>query len=348
MENILIIGLVPYGYNTDWYKFSENLSKKYNVYYLCRKDSQREYVSEQVKVIRFEATNKSYYLKTFLEAKKLRDKLDFKRVFVYVYPFCSLLRLLFSKEQLIMDIRTSYISSPFKTWICNKLIKIESLAFGTISVISFGVADFLRLNKNKCRLLPLGGEALPFVLKNMDSIRLFYVGTFYDRNIYKTVEGFSIFKKNNPDADVTYTIAGVGSKLDVDQIKNAIINYGLEDTVIFVGEKRGEELIELFNSHNVGVSYIPLTDYYDCQPPTKTFEYLLSTMLVIATPTTENSKVIDYKNGNLSLSDAPEDFAKSVAAIYSNKQNFDLKDIRIKAEIYSWVNVVEIYLLPLC
>lgn len=347
MENILIIGHVPYGYNTDWYKFSENLSKSFDVYYLCQKGINKEYLSEHVKVIYFEATSKNYYYKTFLEAKKLRDKIRFKKVFVYVYPSCSLLRLLFSKEQLILDIRTSYIKSPILTWICNKLIKIESTVYGKISVISLGVGEFLHLKKNKCYVLPLGGEALEYYSKSLDTLNLLYLGTLYDRNIHKTVEGFALFKKLQPEANVKYTIVGVGSQSDIDLIQGTIEKYDLQNDVHYIGEKRGDELIDIFKQHNVGVSYIPLTKYYDCQPPTKTFEYLLATMLVLATPTTENKKVINEQNGCLSYDDTPESFASSISILYLNRHKFDLKGIYEHSIKYSWGNIVDNYLLPL-
>jgi len=39
--------------------------------------------------------------------------------------------------------------------------------------------------------------------------------------------------------------------------------------------------------------------YYDCQPATKTFEYILSGMVCIATSTYENKKLINNINGVL-------------------------------------------------
>lgn len=40
-----------------------------------------------------------------------------------------------------------------------------------------------------------------------------------------------------------------------------------------------------------------MTEYYDSQPPTKTFEYALSGLYVLATKTRENEKVITNDNG---------------------------------------------------
>lgn len=38
--------------------------------------------------------------------------------------------------------------------------------------------------------------------------------------------------------------------------------------------------------------YVPITDYYEYQPPTKTFEYVLSGLLCLATATSSNKEVI--------------------------------------------------------
>lgn len=246
-----------------------------------------------------------------------------------------------------MDIRTSFIEGKYKSKLLNKLLSIESRLFKKVSVISWGVADFLSLNKQNCCLLPLGGDGVPFCNKTMDRISLLYVGTFYDRYIEKTIEGLYLFRKKNKDIEVEYTIIGMGTDEEKKKIFDAISNYKVSDIVHFVGEKRHEELIPYFKSHNIGVSYIPLTDYYDCQPPTKTFEYLLNTMVVLATPTSENRKVIDDTNGILLLGDSPDDFAVGMEKLLDKVDGFDFSEIYHNAMVYSWSNIVSKYLIPI-
>jgi glycosyltransferase involved in cell wall biosynthesis len=347
MDNILIIG-PQFGYNTDWYKFAELLTNQYKVYYVCRKIYSSLIESDRVTVIYYTANNNNYYYKVLFALSALKKQVCFKRVFVYVYPTCSLLRLLFNKEKLVLDVRTSYIKSPLLTKICNKLIRIESCFYSTISVISWGVADFLKLNKSKCRLLPLGGEKLDFVDKSFNELKLLYVGTFFDRNIEITVDGFTLFMKANPDAKVRYTIVGTGSDIEKEKINQAIKSSQYKDHIEYLGEKRGDELKKIMAEHNVGVSYIPLTDYYDCQPPTKTFEYLLASMVVLATPTSENKKVICDTNGRLSASDSSEDFAVALQYIFDNRRSYNLIEIYDSSIQYSWECIVNKYLLPIC
>jgi len=280
-----------------------------------------------------------------LQALKLEKEYRFDTIVIHTFPLCFLFLLIFSRQNLILDIRTSYIEGKFKSLILNNLLRFESSFFERIFVISWGVADFLNLNRRKCYLLPLGGDDVPFYSKNTKELSLLYVGTFYDRHIEKTIEGFSIFIEKYPGVKAHYTIIGVGSDLEKRKIIEAINTYRLNDKCIFVGEKRHEELCPFFQASNIGISYIPLTRYYDCQPPTKTYEYLLNTMIVLATPTTENKKVIDASNGIILEGDSPNDVADGLEQIWLNREKFCFDTIYNNAKCYTWNHIVQNYLL---
>jgi hypothetical protein len=100
-----------------------------------------------------------------------------------------------------------------------------------------------------------------------------------------------------------------------------------------------------FDQCNIGVSYVPIIDYYDCQPLTKTFKYLLSGMRVIATNTSENENVIGPTNGVL-IGDAPEAFCVVLKVIYEKRNLFDSAEIRRRASGYTWEGIVRKNLLP--
>ena len=70
-------------------------------------------------------------------------------------------------------------------------------------------------------------------------------------------------------------------------------------------------------------------------------------MLVLATPTSENAKVINNDNGKLCDSDTPEDFASALSFIYENRMSYDLKDVYSQSLMYSWKFIVENYLLKI-
>jgi nucleoside-diphosphate-sugar epimerase len=80
------------------------------------------------------------------------------------------------------------------------------------------------------------------------------------------------------------------------------------------GFNRGRVEHIYFDIHNIGVSYIPMLKCFDNQPPTKTFEYLLSGMPVIATATNANKDIINDVNGVL-INDNSEEVYNGLTAI---------------------------------
>ena len=113
----------------------------------------------------------------------------------------------------------------------------------------------------------------------------------------------------------------------------------IDKIIIFAGQIPHDKIKPYFDLHNIGVSYIPKTEYFDVQPPTKTFEYLLSGMPVIATDTLENKRVICSKNGVL-INDTAEAFYQGLVRIYTDKNNFDSISIRNSSMQYTWYKIV--------
>lgn len=348
MSKYLIIAPIQYGYNTDFYKYSECLADENEVYYLGLDKKQPIRHSEKVHVYTVQIGKLGWLYALLLNAYKLSKTHNFDNILVYNFPFCHLLCLIFSRNKMVMDIRTSYIHTKIKSFILNKDIWYESLFFKKISVISFGVGKLLGVSPQKSFYLPLGSD--PGVMSNKQNVKglkLLYVGTFYRRNIHITVEGISLFLKNNPNItpdDFQYTIIGNGPVSDCEKIKCKILEYDLCSFINYVGEVRFEALVPYFKENNIGVSFIPLTDYYDCQPPTKTFEYLLNSMIVLGTSTTENCNVINSQNGVLTK-DTPEDFANGLQFLNENISNYDFVENYNDSLMFSWKFITDNYLL---
>jgi len=86
---------------------------------------------------------------------------------------------------------------------------------------------------------------------------------------------------------------------------------------------------------------------FDSQPVTKTFDYLLAGMPVIATATSENKIVINENNGVL-IDDTIEGFASGVEEVIIKKDRYKSQTIRETSQIYHWqliVSNLEKYLL---
>ena len=139
---------------------------------------------------------------------------------------------------------------------------------------------------------------------------------------------------------MTYTIIGSGFTTEEDQLKAIVKFEKVGESVQIVGQIPHDELKPFFDSHNIGISYIPKTDYFDVQPPTKTFEYLLSGMAVIATDTSENKAVINYNNGIL-INDTSEDFYQGLVMIFTNQKIYNSDNIRLNSMQYKWNKIID-------
>lgn len=122
-------------------------------------------------------------------------------------------------------------------------------------------------------------------------------------------------------------------------------DHGLEDVVSLPGFVPHRELARYYEKCNVGVSYVPINRIYDCQPPTKTFEYLLAGLPVIATNTSENAAVITEHNGLL-IEDTPEAFYQALKKLAENRIAYCSDRIRAEALKYSWETIVHSNLVP--
>lgn len=82
-----------------------------------------------------------------------------------------------------------------------------------------------------------------------------------------------------------------------------------------------------------------MTPYFEYQPATKTFEYLMAGLPVIATNTYENKVVVNKNNGYL-INDNPQEFADAVSFLYNNFNCFDEESIRLSVKNFQWSKIV--------
>jgi len=342
MIKIIFINQEQFGYHSDTYYYCKYLKRDYEVVYLCWDHGLPRIVLEGVTV--FYVNRKGIFLlRTVRFLRYALRQTKNKRAIIFIKYFKGLspaLRLLRWKSCFVLDIRTGSVhNNPTIRWFHDARLKFEARFFNHVTVGSKSLAQKLGRG-HTAHILPVGAEVISSVEKNFDSIHLLYVGTFFNRNINETIQGFWEFYQEFKDQiPMSYTIIGTGPHKEEKNLQKLVRKYGLEKMVNVKGLIPHLQLEHWFNTANIGVSYVPMTDYYDCQPVTKSFEYLLSGMPVIATRTSENKKVITPRNGVL-IDDTSEDFYAGLKIIYEKRYSFDSATIRESARKYTWEKIV--------
>ncbi len=92
------------------------------------------------------------------------------------------------------------------------------------------------------------------------------------------------------------------------------------------------------------MSYIPLKPYFQ-NPSTKTVEYLLAGMAVVATDKDILHEVITGETG-VFCQDNPEDFARALKRLYDVRHSFDSMVIRDKVKHLAIENMIKDKYIP--
>lgn len=339
---LLILNRAQFGYHIDSYYYCKYLNSSFNVTYMCW-DYKYPYIEipgvkvvyvsrKKSKIIRYA----NFVIKSISNCQKHNGI-----VFIDYFPLCFLIKLFAPHNKYVVDIRTGYIvQNIIKLTILNYFLSWEARLFRNITIISSSLARKLGLDKNKTKVIPLGADIIFEGSKQFNELRLIYVGTFHMRNLEQTILGFAQFyRENKSSLEMSYVIIGAGYRQEEKKFEAMIKEEGMDGVIRLIGSVKHENLKPYFEKQNVGVSYIPLTSYFDCQPPTKTFEYMLSGMPVIATSTYENSQVVNNGNGVL-INDDASSFREGLKKLVGNKDVFDSMKIRRNCEKYKWEHII--------
>lgn len=347
-KNIVFINPGQFGYKAGYYYYCKYLAndENFNISFVCfdQNLSKLEIPDVKVKYVDFSGHTIIRYfrwLKTVFKAMQQDKKKD--TIFFMVYfKLCFIFTLLFPKKLKVLDIRTGSISNnSVVNWLQNQQYRFESMFFKHITILSKGLIKHIGINPRKCHWLPLGSEVLSTTNKNFNELKLIYIGSLNNRRIYETIEGLKIFIDQFPIniKKISYDIFGFGSKKELETLKQKINSTGLTKIINYHGRKNHTELKPFFDQCNIGVAYVPQTRYYEYQPATKTFEYILSGMACIATNTYENRILITNENGVI-CDDNKESFAEALTTVVVNQHVFDSKKIRNSLSDFTWKNIV--------
>ena len=270
-------------------------------------------------------------------------------VFTPCIPGLSLLRGFFARQNVkaIVDIRSgSLVENACKRFLLNRMRRYECRRFHHVTINSRLLAKYLGFAEGEVTELPLGAEPVSVAPRDFKRLHLLYVGALPKRNVELTVAGLRQYMNRCGSESVKqYDIVGAGSAEDEQLIRAAILEHGLEDVVKMHGYVPRERMAEFLKSANVGVSFVPLTPYYDMQPVTKTYEFLLAGLPIIATRTTQNQRLVSDANGVL-IEDTPESFAQGLEEIKSRLSGLNPFSIQEASLHHSWENVIHSQYLP--
>ncbi len=348
--HLLIVSQDQFGYLTDTFQYSKHLREHFQVTYVGWQYDLPEITLDRVECIHIsrEGGKIRRYLVFLIRAMRIVRERPMDVLMVEYFPLCALLPLFGGKRaHMVLDIRTGYVrNSNTIRVLANALMTFESLFFKHVTVISDSLRRFLWISKKKARIVPLGADECEFPVKEFDSLRLFYVGSLDYRHIDETVKGLDMFLRRHPDAPIeSYDIVGFGSQQEEKRLKEAIRGASLSPRIVFHGRIPNRDLTPFLERCNVGVAFIPAKAHYQCQPATKVFEYLLAGMVVIATHTYENARVITAKNGVLS-DDSAEGFCQGLEKLLERLRTYDSSRIRSDIGGYAWHRIVAENLLP--
>lgn len=257
-------------------------------------------------------------------------------------PMCQILPKIFPNRNIILDVRTLSVSKDSKTREKNdNALKDLKKLFKKCSVISEGVGQKIGA---PYYLLPLGAEPLSVKPKSFDKMRLFYIGTFDNRNLSIFIEGLALYQKQTGNY-ISFDIVGGGSPEETFTIKDTIENSGVKN-IRMHGYLTHDEAQKFFDECNVGVCFVPVTDYYQYQPPTKLYEYLLSGMVCIATNTYSNIEVMNEENGVV-VNDTAKSVCDGLNELYTNFDKYHSQKIVSQSQLYHWSQIVNNRLLKL-
>lgn len=346
MKRILFIHNNQYGSLTDSLKWCEQLHDRYKITYICFDDGKERINTPGVHVIYVPRIgNKKMRGVLLLLFSAIYATFFPGFIFVIYFEKFELLRKLIPFRKLHLDIRTLCVSddNSVRERVDGEIIHAAKI-FNSVSAISSGVIKKINLNK-KVFLLPLGADQISSTAKDFLAIRLLYVGTLQNRRIMDTINGVELFIKKYPNTTLTYDIVGSDSSgVELQKIKDYVASIHLGKYIKIHGLVPHNHLQPFFDECNIGVSYVPITDYYQYQPPTKTYEYAFSGLATIATSTISNEEIINQENGIL-IKDTPQDFCNGIEKIM--KMKFDSDTIRETVKEYSWTNIVDKYLIPI-
>lgn len=260
-------------------------------------------------------------------------------LFLFLLPLLSRRKLFFIQLGAVAVNKSKFVRAFYNLIARFNILFYKNIGLNPESSEGKLLISTYKIPKHKIVPVQLGFPDYGFSVKKFDSMNLLYIGTLNTREIWKTVIGVALFLEKCPEAKLSYDIIGNGNDIEKSRIYSEIKNYRLEDIVFYHGFLPTEEVQKRFLVSNIGVSYVPVNEYFQ-NSSTKTLEYLLAGMPVIATRNRVRERIVKPESGVL-CEDNPESFAEGLLSLYKNRSSFDSIAIRGMYSDYTMKHAVE-------
>ena len=346
-QKLIILNTSQFGLLTDSYKWCQYLKEYLDITFISF-DSKRKKMDIPGITYKYVFRFKNSLLRGlwYIVYSFIYCLFHKQNVFIVYFNFCHIFPLLLGKKRFHVDVRTLAVTDNEDVNMKQDLKLKKSLSFfNSISYISDGVKNKMSLQIENQYILPLGADVISSKDKKWDSLRLLYIGTLNHRDIPKTIDGLYLYTQTYGKHNLTYDIVGDGEELE--EIKRKVSEYKLEDIVSLHGKVMYNELDTFLDNCNIGISYIPQKECYQFQPPTKSYEYILSGLYCIATGTVSNKEIINPSNGII-IDDTPFAFYEALSYVANNMHSISRLKIReTLMGSHTWNSIVEKSLKPI-
>ena len=346
---LLVLAHDQFGYSVTKFKHCEHAREDFDITYVGW-----DYGLPKIKLssvnVHYVSRKSNIFMRNLrlLNAFHTEIRKGYNLVFANYVIGISVLKLLNYRSKFLLYIDTLAVGTNIiRRYSRNLLLIVEVRFFNNIAIISDGIAKKIKVRKY--HLLPLGGKRFSTKKKTFESLSLLYVGTLENRNILDCVKGFHKYIETFDDkksARALFTIIGDSPFGELDEINKYIHTHSLELYIRTTGFLHNDELSPYFDKANIGISYVPLKSYYQHQPPTKTFEYLISGLPIIATSTQANKKIVTPDVCEL-IRDNSNSFYMGLVRMEKRMKNFSAEKIMIQYKKHTWNNIVKNNFVPL-
>ncbi len=339
---ILFVCMSQFGRLVDTYAYCRNLRSRNEITYICWDYGFPKQYVNNVNVIYVSRIGNKFrrYLrfKRIIFDEMLRQ--DFDVCHITNYLGCSLLKIFSKRTIFIYDIRSGAVNtSKWKRALRDWARKTEALCFKYKTIVSESLASKYGMSSGFA-VITVGSDVRYLKSKFFEKLQFLYIGVLGNRRIEDTIDGFVKSRTKYPELIEKYTIIVKGTRAEIDKISLKVLRLGATGYIKILGEVPYKELDRHLETHNIGIAYVPITEYYNNQPTTKIFDYMLSGLVVLSTATKENKRVMTKDNGVLVL-DNVEGVCKGIDAIVINKGNYNSDKIRSSVENFTWERISE-------